>query len=209
MNDLESIILSLFDEGYTKSQIASQLDETLAKASSESEKARHNALITEDAANVCAAITKYYADKYNDSTHHHSIKDITELLDALYSDTYIIGTDLNTLDATLKRLQAACYDYFHLTHDSTEIEITPEEITYMLESYYNRDPDEALAQAVDTFLTKSVKDYKSGTLSNIFPKAKDVGDYVLTLYESYKYLKALGLNNKANFSDILDAIFNA
>lgn len=273
MNDLESIILSLFDEGYTKSEIASQLDETLAKASSETEKARHDALVAKDAANIHAAIAKYYTDKYNDSTSHYSIEDITELLDSLYSDDICIicadnTTNPDTLDAIIERIKSAFYDYWYFTHDNTEIEITPEEITYILESYYNRnhdettpqllaniaelvdvyfmrtrknyhgreiykwfphpddfadyldtinfpnanpfhDPSETLAQAIDTFLVESIGDYKSGTLAKMFPESKDVGDYVLTLYKSYKYLQTLGLNNKTNFSDMLNAIFNA
>ena len=48
MEDLESIILSLFNEEYTKDQ----LDKAVAKASSETEKARHDALIAQDAAKI-------------------------------------------------------------------------------------------------------------------------------------------------------------
>lgn len=378
MNDLESIILSLFDEGYTKSQIASQLDEILAKASSETEKARHDALVTEDAANVYAAIAKYYADKYNGSMPHYSIEDIIELLDALYSDgddTCILCTETETtdlddvydalkgyfltehndptfmddhctlerlkqyltsiyaawtnenfssVDSVLENIQADFYDYWYYTHNNTEIEITPEEIAYILEGYYNRDhnettpqlltniaelldvyfmrtrksyhgreiykwfphpddfadyldsinfpknnvfhefvniiddilelldeyliktqpnynkgdiyhefsdpetfekfindiylrylepcsydPNKALMQAIDTFLAKSIDDYKPETLTEMFPEPKNIGDYVLTLYRTYKYFETLGLDGKNNFGDILNLIFNA
>lgn len=325
MNDLESIILSLFDDGYTKSEIASLLDENLAKASSETEKAKHDALITEDAANVYAAMVKYYADKYNDptfmSTSRYSTADIIGLLDSLYFDAsgknVICETDLNDvydtlkgyfttehddptfmddqcptnrlkqyldsiysiskcnefslIDDTLKRIQAASYDYWYYTHNNTEIEITPEEITYILESYYGRDhvetmpellrniaellntyfmrtrkgyhgkeiyewfptPDDfaaylntfhfpsnnpfddvkdddiydLLAQAVDTFLAKTVEDYEPGTLTEMFPEPKNIGDYVITLYKTYKYFKNLGLDGKNDFSDILNLLF--
>lgn len=322
MNDLESIILSLFDDGYTKTEIASLLDENLAKASSETEKARHDALITEDASNVYAAMVKYYADKYNDptfmSTSRYSTADIIGLLDSIYSDaTDICETDLNDvydtlkgyfttehddptfmddqcppnrlkqyldsiysiskcnefslIDDTLKRIQAASYDYWYYTHNNTEIEITPEEITYILESYYGREhvetmpellrniadllntyfmrtrkgyhgkeiykwfpsPDDfaayldainfpsnnpfddvkdddiydLLAQAVDTFLSKAVEDYEPGTLTEMFPESKNIGDYVITLYKTYKYFKTLGLDGKNDFGDILNLLF--
>lgn len=381
MNDLKSIILSLFDEGYTKSQIASQLDETLAKASSESEKARHDALVAEDAANVYTALVKYYADKYNDttfmSTNRYSIEDIIELLDALYSDgddTCIIctkteATDLDdvydtleayfadqysdatfmdkhcsherlkqyltsihaawtnenfsSVDAILENIQASFYDYWYYTHNNTEIEITPEEITYMLEGYYNRDhdkttpqllanvaelldvyfmrtrkayhgreiynwfpypddfakyldsikfpttnpfhdnediladiyelldnyliqtqsdysdgdiyrefpnrenfekfindiylrylepcsydPNDALMQAINTFLAQSINGYKPETLTESFPEPKDLGNYVLMLYKTYKCFESFGLKGESNFGDIISTIFN-
>lgn len=320
MNDLESIILSLFNEGYTKSEIASQLDETLAKASSETEKAKHDALVTKDAADVYAAMTKYYADKYNDPTFlsasHYSTADIIGLLDTVYFDKstptdlddvydalkgyfttehndptfmddqcppnrlkqyldsiYSISkcNEFSLIDDTLKRIQAASYDYWYYTHNNTEIEITPEEITYILESYYSRDhvetmpellrnianllntyfmrtrkgyhgkeiykwfptPDDfaaylntfhfpsnnpfddmedddiydLLAQAVDTFLSKAVEDYEPGTLTEMFPESKNIGDYVITLYKTYKYFKTLGLNGKNDFGDILNLLF--
>lgn len=325
MNDLESIILSLFDDGYTKSEIASLLDENLAKASSETEKAKHDALITEDASNVYAAMVKYYADKYNDptfmSTSRYSTADIIGLLDSLYFDAsgknVICETDLDDvydtlkgyfttehndptfmddqcppnrlkqyldsiysiskcnefslIDDTLKRIQAASYDYWYYTHNNTEIEITPEEITYILESYYGRDhvetmpellrniaellntyfmrtrkgyhgkeiyewfptPDDfaaylntfhfpsnnpfddvkdddiydLLAQAIDTFLSKAVEDYEPGTLTEMFPESKNIGDYVITLYKTYKYFKTLGLDGKNDFGDILNLLF--
>lgn len=327
MNDLESIILSLFDDGYTKNEIASLLDENLAKASSETEKAKHDALITEDASNVYAAMAKYYADKYNDptfmSTSRYSTADIIGLLDSIYAtDKTIIyttstPTDLNDVydtlkgyftaehndptfmddqcprnrlkqyldniysickrnefspvDATLERIQCEFYDYWYYTHDNTEIEITPEEITYILESYYGREhvetmpellrnivellntyfmrtrkgyhskeiykwfptPDDfaaylntfhfpsnnpfddmedddiydLLAQAVDTFLSKAVEDYEPGTLTEMFPEPKNIGDYVITLYKTYKYFKTLGLDGKNDFGDILNLLF--
>lgn len=363
MNDLESIILSLFDEGYTKSEIASQLDEILAKASSESDKARHDALLAEDAANVYTAMAKYYSDKYNDSIADHcSITDIIDLLDAIYSDIVIEYTtdnldnvynalknyfaiehndptfmddkcsldrlkqyldctynickrnEYSPIDATLERIQSNFYDYWYYTHDNTEIEITTEEIAYILESYYNcdqvettpellkniaellnvyfmrtrkgyhgkeiyhwfptpddladyldainfptnnpfrdleesdtyeswdnylaetqpnytkgdiyrefpneedfakfiseiylryfdhGDPNENLAQAIETYLVKTVKDYKPGSLTEIFPEPENVGDYVLTLYKAFKYFENVNLD----FGDMLSLLF--
>lgn len=283
MKDLESIILSLFDEGYTKSEIASQLDETLAKASSETEKDRHDALVTKDVADVYAAMAKYYTDKYNDPTFlsasHYSTADIIGLLDTIYFDKSaptdfddaLTNKNSSAIDALLINIQAAFYDYWYYTHNNTEIEITPEEITYILESYYGRDhvettlellkniaellntyfmrtrkgyhgkeiykwfptPDDfaaylntlhfpsnnpfddvkdndiydLLAQTVDTFLSKAVEDYEPGTLTEMFSGSKNIGDYVITLYKTYKYFETLGLDGKNNFGDILNLLF--
>lgn len=241
MNDLESIILSLFNEGYTKSEIASQLDETLAKASSETEKAKHDALITEDAANVYAAMTKYYADKYNDPTFlsasRYSTADIIGLLDTVYFDTtdkYATRTDLDdvydalkgyfttehndptfmddhctfgrlkqyltsvydaltnenfsAIDALLINIQAAFYDYWYYTHDNTEIEITPEEITYMLESHYNRDHNETtpqllanIAELLNVYFKRTRKNYYDPEIYKWFPHPDDFAAYLDTI----------------------------
>lgn len=322
MNDLESIILSLFDEGYTKSEIASQLDETLAKASSETEKAKHDALITEDAANVYAAIVKYYADKYNDPTFmddHCTFGRLKQYLTSVY--TALTNKNFSAVDALLINIQADFYDYWYYTHNNTEIEITTEEIVYILESYYGRDsvettpellkniaellntyfmrtrkgyygkeiykwfptPDDfaiyldtinfpsnnpfhdmeedddiyeswdkylaetqpnytkgdiyrkfpnsedfakfisdiylryfesgaddiydLLAQAVDTFLSKAIEDYEPGALTKMFPEPKNIGDYVITLYKTYKYFETLDLDDKNSFGDILNLLF--
>lgn len=321
MNDLESIILSLFDDGYTKSEIASLLDENLAKASSETEKAKHDALITEDAAKIYEDIVKYYSDKYNDPTFMDDQCPPNRLKQYL-DTTYAIckRNEFSPVDATLERIQCEFYDYWYYTHDNTEIEITPEEITYILESYYDRDhvettpellrnivellntyfmrtrkgyhgkeiyewfptpndfaiyldtikfpsnnpfddvknndiyeswdnylaetqpnytkgdiyrkfPNEEdfakfisniyrryfesgaddiynlLAQTIDTFLAKTVEDYEPGALTEMFPEPKNIGDYVITLYKTYKYFKTLGLNDKNDFGDILNLLF--
>lgn len=272
MNDLESIILSLFDDGYTKSEIASLLDENLAKASSETEKAKHDALITEDATKIYEDIVKYYSDKYNDPTFMDDQCPPNRLKQYL-DTTYAIckRNEFSPVNATLERIQSEFYDYWYYTHNNTEIEITPEEITYILESYYDRDhvettpellrniadllntyfmrthkgyhgkeiykwfhtPDDfaayldtikfpsnnpfddvkdndiydLLAQAVDTFLAKTVEDYEPGTLAEMFPEPKNIGDYVITLYKTYKYFKTLGLDGKNDFGDILNLLF--
>lgn len=182
MEDLESIILSLFDEGYTKDQ----LDNAAAKASSETEKARHDALIAQDAAEIYEDMAKYYVDKYNDPTFMEDQCPPKQYLDTTYA--ICKRNEFSPVDATLERIKYEFYDYWYYTHDNTEIEITPEEITYILESYYNRDHNETtpqllanIAELLNVYFKRTRKNYYDPEIYKWFPHPDDFAAYLDTI----------------------------